>query len=117
MTPVTLSLPTSLLRRFRELAAEMLPDEQDPFHLALRCAAVEAMQEHASLEPMEPPPFTLVPVLTVYSAVPSAAATFVGLLAHASGLTTEQAWHRVVLEFCERSGPGVPLDVTTEVAA
>lgn len=118
MTPVPLTLPTNLLRRFREQAAEMLPDEVDPFHRALRCAAAEAMLAHASLSPMEAPLATLVPLFTVHSAVPEEAARFVAELARASGLTAQQAWHRVVLEFCERSeAPGLGVEAAAEVAA
>jgi hypothetical protein len=89
----------------------MLPHEQEPFHLALKCAAAEAMRAHASLEPLEAPPVTLVPSLTVHSAVPPVAATFVGLLAQASGLTPAQTWHRVVLEFCEREAAPIPVQL------
>jgi hypothetical protein len=118
MTPVTLHLSTNLLRRFRKMAAEMLPDESDPFHLVLRCAAAEAMLAHADLSPVEEPPATLVPLFTVHSAVPEEAARFVTELARASGLTGQQAWHRVVLEFCERSeAPGLGVEVSEEVAA
>lgn len=118
MTPVTLHLPTNLLRRFREMAAEMLPDEADPFHIVLRCAVAEAMLAHASLSPMEAPPATLVPLFTVHSAVPEEAARFVAHLARASGLTGQQAWHRVALEFCERSeAPGLGVVLSAEEAA
>ena len=118
MTPVSLCLPASLLRRFREMAAEMLPDEPDPFHVALRCAAAESMLAHASLSPVEEPPATIVPLLTVHSAVPGEAAAFVRRLARVSGLTEQQAWHRVVLEFCERSeAPGLSVELAREVAA
>jgi hypothetical protein len=118
VTPVRLCVPTSLLRRFRELAAEMLPDEADPFHLALRCAAAEAMFAHADFGPVEEPPASLVPTLTVHSAVPPEAAAFVSTLAARSGLTLEQTWHRLVLEFCERdASPGLSLAFASERAA
>jgi hypothetical protein len=107
---VTLILPTTLLRRFRTLAEELIPYEldADPFHLLLWCAAAEALLAHASLAPVEEPPATLVPTHTVHSAVPEEAAAFVARLARVSGLTLEQCWHRVVLEFCERSeAPGL----------
>jgi hypothetical protein len=123
VTPVTLSLPTTLLKRFRELASEMLclpVDVYDGasgpnryarrahFHEALRRAVEEALLVHASLSPIEEPPATLVPCFTVHSAVEDAAADFVAQLARASGLTLEQCWHRLVLEFCERSeAPGL----------
>jgi hypothetical protein len=108
MTRVHLLLPANLLRRFREQAAEMLPDEPEPFHLALRYAAWEAAETHASLGPVDAPPATLVPLMTVCAAVTREDARFVAHLAARSGLTTQQAWHRVVLEFCERpEAPGL----------
>jgi hypothetical protein len=113
MTRVHLLLPANLLRRFREQAAALLPSEPEPFHLALRCAAREAMLAHASLGPVDEPPATLVPVeewVPVFAAVTREDARFVAHLAARSGLTTQQAWHRVVLEFCERSeAPGIPV--------
>jgi hypothetical protein len=96
----------------------MLPNEADPFHLALRCAAWEAMEAHAGMEPVEEPPTSLVPTLTVHSAVPTEAAAFVSALAVRSGLTSEQTWHRLVLEFCERdTSPSISVPVASERAA
>jgi hypothetical protein len=133
---IVLTLPTNLLCRFRALASELLclpvdvlTEEEQPnvdarerhasiargvhFHEALVSAVAEAMRAHASLSPMEAPPATLVPYVTVYSAVPEAAADFVAQLAARSKLTTAQAWHRVVLEFCERSeAPGLEMELS-----
>lgn len=106
MTRVHLLLPANLLRRFREQAAAFLPNEPEPFHLALRCAAREAMLAHASLGPVDEPPATLVPAeewVPVFAAVTREDVRFVAHLAVRSGITTQQAWRRVVLEFCERS--------------
>lgn len=133
MTKVTLRLPASLLRRFRELAREMLLLPTDThgevaqaflaareahFHEALIYAVAEAMIAHA--EPgatLEEPPATIVPRLDVETVVPGAAAEFVGALARHSGLAVEQAWHRVVLEFCERSeSPRITSEVLKEAA-
>jgi hypothetical protein len=133
VTPVRLSLPTTCLKRFRELASEMLclpVDVYDGvsgpnryarrahFHDALLRAVEEAMLAHASLDPVEEPPATLVPCMAVHSAVPDAAAEFVAQLARASGLTIEQTWHRLVLEFCERSeAPGLSYSAAERWAA
>lgn len=122
MTPVTLRLPASILRRFRTLASEMLtlpvdvPDGQTGptsaartlhFHEALVHAVAEAMLEHP-LGVLKGPPATLQPLVVVSSAVPDAAAEFMAQLAMRSELTLEDAWHRVVLEFCEREcAPGL----------
>lgn len=121
MASVTLRLPASLLRRFRTLASEMLvqphESEEEParsareahFHEALVYAVAEAMLAHP-VGVLEGPPATLQPLVVVHSAVPDAAAEFMAELSRRSGLSLEDAWHRVVLEFCEREhAPGLEL--------
>jgi hypothetical protein len=123
---VTLTLPTTLLCRFRTLASEMLRLPTDVadgttspfvaareahFHEALVYAVSETMRAYRHGDTLEEPPATLVPFVTVYSAVPEAAADFVAQFAARSSLTTAQAWHRVVLEFCEFRGPGVEVEL------
>jgi hypothetical protein len=123
MASVQLRLPASLLRRFRALLSEMLVAEPQEvgglkaqereavraahFHEGLRYAVAEAALAHP-YGVVDGPPVSLVPLLTVYSVVPDAAAAFVSELAQRSDLSTEKTWHRVVLEFCEREiGPGL----------
>lgn len=115
MMKVTLRLPASLLRRFRELAAELSldADHDIAFHEMVEAAATEAVYN----ECLEAPPASLVPLLSVEAAVPDAAVRSVAHLARRSGLTLEQAWCRVVLEFCERSeAPGLGSELKREAA-
>lgn len=119
---VRLTLPESLVQRLREQVAEMLPDAPEPFTAGLPLAVAEAMWALSDgplvlgRRLLEEPPATIVPLVTVTTATPKAAADFVRQLAAASRLTPAQAWHRVVLEFCEQTGPGREIGLE-EVAA
>lgn len=119
MRRVLLLVPHGLLRRFRALAGAFVVGEPEPFHLALWCAAAEFVAVHGASGTCDEPPASLVPAVPMFVAAPPAVAESVEALAQRSGLTPEQAWHRVVLEFCERSeAPGVELEpVTAKVGA
>lgn len=112
---VTLRLPTTLLRRFREVAADMsMEGSRDlAFHEMLHIVAVESVFHYC----IEAPPASLMPLMAVESAMPDGPALSVARLAGRSGLTLEQTWHRLVLEFCERSeAPGLVVEFKREVA-
>lgn len=115
---VTIRLPTSLLRRFRELAMELSLDGRNaPLSMTtmLSVAVTERVASGINT-PLEAPPATLRPLLSMEVPVADHIAVAVAHLAGRSGLSLEQAWHRVVLEFVERSeAPG--LDVELEEAA
>lgn len=132
LVAIRFRLPSTLLHRFRALAAEMLVPPPETCerpdceacalvdgHLcstlhgdALRYAAAEAMLAYATMERMDAPPATLVPRLFVDGEVPLEVRDFVRRLAYTSGLSLEDVWHRVVLEFCERQvAPGLDEEV------
>lgn len=118
MMKVTLRLPTTLLRRFRELSAELsLEGRDEPLSMTtmLSVAVTERVASGISA-PLKAPPVTLRPILSMEVPVADHIAVAVAHLAGRSGLSLEQAWHRVVLEFVERSeAPG--LDVELKEAA
>jgi len=103
MRNVRIVIPAPLLQRLCSVAKALTPaDVEHPLHLAVRCAAVEAVFLANEQGHIRSVPTRGVSIMAITVPVPEAAARSVALLAHTSGLTEEQAWHRVIWEFCAR---------------
>jgi hypothetical protein len=101
MVPVHLTIPATLMRRFRETAALYDTHSVEMFTWGLRVAVAEFMFHHECTTPVDRP-WSFGPLVTMNFLVPYDQALYVAHLAGRSGLTQAEAWHVVIEEFVAR---------------